>query len=450
VIKKNLFLVALILFLNITSSGQDGTLNVRSITSISPSWPSETDLTFLDTLIKGKRIVLLGEETHFDGSSLMAKQRVINYLYKKGFNYLCIEHNFFEVNKAFRDIQNKKDSAIGALAFLTDVFPDIITLDNIALAKTIDQAHGQFRLAGLDIIPGSVYFNAFYQDFPAYMRRIVKYEQSPIRQHFEILGLKGYHSQAKMNRLISNPDKLNSAIENGQLLIQELGKLLMSLNNDADKQQLSFFIQQIKSLRSYYLYLQAQKSKTRPRENQISLYSLASIRDKQMADNFSWIYEHADTSARFMISLSSFHTGRNFTRMQPIPAEIDSSYKTVGDYLYEKFGSQCYSIAFIAYNGHRGRLMSDMENSYFSKPDNSFEYLLHKSGYPYAFLDMSSGFSWPGKKFLLHPTFEQPYYSSWNEHYDGLFFIDSIEPVKIKMIVNRINKAQPYPMPEGW
>jgi erythromycin esterase len=434
---------------------QDKIFNLKKIVSIEASYPQDADLSFLDSLTKGKRIILLGEETHFDGSSLMARQRVIDYLYHRlGFNNLCLEYNFFEVNKAFLDIVKNKDSAVGVLAYLTDDFPDIISFDNLALAKTVGQAHGNFFLSGLDIIPGSIYFNAFYGDFQNFISQFINYQDSRIRTYFEKFGLKGYHNPRAMEKITSDSKKLETAIKNGEALIAELEILWPSVKKPDDKKSMSFFIQQIKSHLSYYHYLiNIKRYNHESKTSYYNIYKPNEIRDKQMAKNFFWIFENSDTSSKFIISLSSFHIGRNYNNISPAPAEIDSSYNTFGDYLYEKFGNLSYSIAFISYEGHRGHPLSNLQNASFSKPDNSFEYSLHKMGYPYTFLDLSCEWNKSllnKKKFLLQPTFERAYYSKWNESYDGFFFIDKMEPVKVRHMLNRSRKEQPYNLPAGW
>jgi hypothetical protein len=53
--------------------------DVIPIQSISPHDTNYTDLLFLEKILEGKRIVLLGEPTHLDGSVFSAKTRIIFY-----------------------------------------------------------------------------------------------------------------------------------------------------------------------------------------------------------------------------------------------------------------------------------------------------------------------------------------------------------------------------------
>lgn len=64
---------------------------------------SSFDLTFLDTKLSSKRIVLLGEPTHGEGNVLVAKTNLIRHLHKKlGFTVIAFESSFYDMFMARR------------------------------------------------------------------------------------------------------------------------------------------------------------------------------------------------------------------------------------------------------------------------------------------------------------------------------------------------------------
>jgi len=453
VINKVLFIGVLFLAGYYSSGAQERKFIVNNVVTINPGVLQDSDLNFIEKIVKDKRIILLGEETHFDGAALLAKQRLIKYLYHLGFHNLCLEYNFFETEKAFQEIIDKKDSAIGALAYLTDRFPDIVSEEMEALSKTMDQSKGKLKIFGLDVIPGSIYFNAFYSEFEEYVKRFIDYDKSKIKSCFEEFALKGFHSPKKMDKIISDTQKLRNVVTYGEKLVKELELLSKTIEKASDLHQMSFFIQQIRSHISYYEYLIESKKYVDNSDNKFyKIYMPNQIRDKQMAENFFWIFKNADSTAKFIISLSSFHVGRNYKNISPPPAEINDSYKTFGDHVYWNFPKISYSIAFISYGGFRGHPLSDQQSQKFLKPDSSLESKLHRDLYEYAFIDMTNEYNHLAgdQKLLMQPTFEKAYRNKWSDAFDGLFYIDQMKPVKIRYMLDRSRKDQPYKMPKGW
>lgn len=441
-------------FISLKINSQDKLFSVRKIESIDPFLNFDSDLSFLDSVLKGKRIVLLGEETHFDGSSLLARQRLINYLHTKlGFNTLCLELNFFEVDKAYQDILLKRDSVIGVMAYLTEGFPDIITPDNEALAKTIEGSKVDLKLFGLDIIPGSIYYNSFYSEFKKFVNAFTDYETSSLKKYFEAFGLKGYRSSGRISKVLNDSKKVAVAISNGEKLISELENFYPLINKNNLQESCSFFVQVIKCNIMYYKYIMESKKNEGNSKKPYNIYKPNVIRDRQMAENLLWILSKLDSSSKLIVALSSFHIGRNFKMLNPSPIEIDSTYKTFGDLLYERFPGICYSVAFVAFQGYRGHPLSDQQKEWFKKNTGSVEQILHGYDLPYLFVDNTSfenTQAWNKGPLFMQPTFEQSYKNYWNYNYDSFFFIDRMQEVRIRYILNRTKKEQPYNLPEGW
>ncbi len=64
------------------------------------------DLKSLKKAIGSSKVVLLGEQEHGDGSTYLAKFRLVKFLHNEmGFNILAFEADFFGVNKAWQDYQ---------------------------------------------------------------------------------------------------------------------------------------------------------------------------------------------------------------------------------------------------------------------------------------------------------------------------------------------------------
>ena len=104
-------LIQLFLILFLTSCGQykerDWLANdLSEVQSIDPADTNYSDLAPLKKAIGSSKIVLLGEQEHGDGSTYLAKSRLVKFLHNEmGFNILAFESDFFGVNKAWEDYQ---------------------------------------------------------------------------------------------------------------------------------------------------------------------------------------------------------------------------------------------------------------------------------------------------------------------------------------------------------
>ena len=79
------------------------------INTVSPLESDDRDLFFLDSILKNKEIVLLGEQQHGDGSTFEAKSRLIKYLHQKlNYNVLIFEANELDCYILWDSIYNQQ------------------------------------------------------------------------------------------------------------------------------------------------------------------------------------------------------------------------------------------------------------------------------------------------------------------------------------------------------
>ena len=69
-----------------------------SIPSVNPSDEDYDDLEFLKDVLKDKKFVLLGEQIHFDGTTILAKTRLVKYLHDSlDFDVLIFESSLYDL-----------------------------------------------------------------------------------------------------------------------------------------------------------------------------------------------------------------------------------------------------------------------------------------------------------------------------------------------------------------
>ena len=82
--------------------------NVLKINSITDT--DYNDLSFLDNELEGVEILMLGEQSHGDGSTFLAKTRLIKYLHKyKDFNVLVFESGLVDAYRVWKMIMEGKN-----------------------------------------------------------------------------------------------------------------------------------------------------------------------------------------------------------------------------------------------------------------------------------------------------------------------------------------------------
>lgn len=96
------------------------TAEIRSVQLNDTDW---TDLAAFAAAVKDKRVVMLGEQSHGDGTSFALKARLVRFLHEQmGFNVLAFESDFISLS----DYGRVRDSAV-ASRFISDNLMEIWT-----------------------------------------------------------------------------------------------------------------------------------------------------------------------------------------------------------------------------------------------------------------------------------------------------------------------------------
>src|ERR1700731_4104968 len=110
-------LLILIFFLNCLLC-----VKAQQIRSIDPADTNFSDLRGLGAAIGNSRIVLLGEQTHGEGSTFLAKTRIIKYLHEQlGFDVLAFESGFYDCARIWENVQQGgqvSKEVIGSLFYM--------------------------------------------------------------------------------------------------------------------------------------------------------------------------------------------------------------------------------------------------------------------------------------------------------------------------------------------
>lgn len=324
-------LILLITFYNLSLQAQQ--INPKTI-SLSEN-PTNAELQFLKEELEGKQVVLLGENTHFDGNVIEYRNKITNYLFKElGFTTIALESGIYDVYKAQEEIKTGEDvhfsfqnSLMGAWGFskeamgLVELYkkykPQIIGFDN------------QFT--------NNYGFNFFHKDFYVFLD---KYQlEFPFNKNdFELL-LESLNQSGTFDEGDISFVKFENYFK----------RLLFQIKALPKNKENIFWVRIIESflenVRDIY--------KTQNFWTPFSISTKDNIRDKQMAKNLLE-YIKAHPKEKIVCWGANLHF---VSDMNGITHEKLQNVKPMGTYLKSALGDKLYTLASITalknytYNG---------------------------------------------------------------------------------------------------
>jgi erythromycin esterase len=383
--------------------------------SIDPLDTDFADLKPLAERIGNARIVLLGEQTHGDGATFVAKCRLVRFLHEvMGFDVLAWESGFFdcrEMEMALRSAEVSVEEAMslglhgvwGASGHVTPVF---------RYARQTHASPRPLEMAGFDCqFTGStseIYLEklfAYFAKIEADLPDVVRDEISKLVASLEVRDYRPTPEQRKITR---------SAVEAAMARLDRAGA-----KPGAPLLEVPFYRQTLKNL------LVLETMATDP-EKDSQKPSATNTRDAAMADNLLWL-AHADK--KLIVWAASFHGVREPEGIDTNTDDFDyHGTVTMGDAFHAKVGQDLYSIAFTAYEGRAGILFRSFRVPR-SEP-GSLDSLCHDAGHPYLFIDFRS---LPKEHWLRAPvaarTLGYSYMRAiWPRHFDAMIYIERMFP----------------------
>lgn len=275
------------------------------------------DLQGLDKVLAGKRIVALGEATHGTREFFTVKERMIKYLITvHGFKTIVFEADFGGTFVMNDYVLYNKGTAKDGLSkmtlgiYYTKEFLDLVEwVRNYNLSKPIKD---RVRFYGCDM------------QFAFNSGEILKGKLVQLGISLSPQALKGLDFISRWAYTKPNKETL-------PLLESLKTELLTSIAGDTlpkrsvDHQIINAVIQTIDYAKAAPL-----------------LYNLNIVRDKYMADNISWVYEHENEN-KTIVWAHNQHIAKDKTLNNNLP---------MGYYLNEKFGLGYYAMGFGFNSGY--------------------------------------------------------------------------------------------------
>jgi len=393
-----------------------------ALRSIDPGDGDFSDLEPLRSLLANKRVVILGEASHGDGATFLAKSRLIQFLHREmGFDVLAFESGFYDCWKAWQRIEAGDDPAA---AFRQSVFP-IWTRSAqlqplIAYFAAAARSPRPLELSGID------------PQFTGEMSQ--RFLLGELVKVAEDAGLPGDEFAARVTEPLTN--LVEGRYETGDIppaaarteflkAIAGLAERLRKAGGDLPEKEL--WPRFAESLRPFATTSWSTNWK-RPVMEDPENYA---VRDRLMGEQLAWLARHRFAGRKIVVWT---HSGHAFREVDEIEVQSDvhtrlyRTFQPMGAVARRELGDELYSVAILAYQGQyqgRGQPIQLLRPT-----DGSLEDLLHRTGLPYAFLDLSRAGrpAWLRNPMIARPIGYKEMKAPWNVVFDAVLFLDRMAP----------------------
>ncbi len=403
--------------------------------SVSPEDRDYSDLAPLREVLRGVRVVLLGEQSHGDGTTFLAKTRLIQFLHQEmGFDVLAFESGLFDCARAWERL---RAGAAAAVAVPRCVFPIWTRSAQVQplIAYLGEQARSTrpLELAGVDDqFTGSASREELVPELEAFLaRRRAAVLHSPEWHPFTTILQRLSENLYQRGKL---PDP---TIEEQERFLRALDAVAAEVagwrgaEEPAVAREIDFWAQVLESIgpsaRQQWI-LDPASQETPP--------ELLRLRDRQMGRNLVWLANRRYPGRKIVVWAASFHAARGLrtidTESLPKLRELYRDLAVMGEVAGSELGEEMYTLGFTAAEGTMGIPFGEEAPEALAPPGaGSLEDLLHRAGLEQAIVDFRR--PPPGGEWLRQPIASRPLgylelRADWPQVLDGMLYTRTMEP----------------------
>ncbi len=394
--------------------------------------PDDVDFSDLEPLkraIGDARVVLLGEETHGDGTTFSMKARLVKFLHEAlGFDVLALEASLYSC--AGMDAALRGDLPLeGALRV---GIPSSFWIDSRQMRPVFRYVRSTYatgrslEVAGFDSFLPKDESGSFARRLVAFLGSRAVADSTPDlerlletiadrRQYFKL-------SPSERSRVRQLVAQLPILIETNQ----------RDLETRHGARAVAFWMQVTRLLPFQLTRLdeiqEIEAGRKTPPSNDWR-------RDKVMGDTLVWLAKAYYPDRKIVVWAANTHIMRR-------PNEIESGTRfpagvSMGDVLFQTLGEKTYAIGFTAFQGRAGLAMrgAALPHDIGTAPRRSFETYLHRTGHDLLFVDLrgarDASSDWLREPRQARPIAYASLRSNWTRHFDALFFTDTMVPSEL-------------------
>ncbi|WP_392447248.1 erythromycin esterase family protein [Capnocytophaga canis] len=366
--KRILSFITLVFF--VTASAQ-----VQTISKSDYEKADFTNLTTLQNDLKNVRIVGLGESSHYMGETYVSKIKMVKYMHQHcGFDVIAIESPLYDLRKYYNE--TVKTNQVKTPWHFTEISGVWITDDMYELFDYILETQKTDRPLIYTGFDEKLFYKFDYKLNDDYNEFLEKLNADT-------------GSNIKTDSLFKKA--LNFTAEKCYYFAKVPPKDTLVLHNTFNEVKKA--LNKLETKNGYYYFWE------RMTENIKSLYRFnyknLSHRDKQMAENVSYLANYEFPDKKIILWAASIHLMDNITKINQYDEKRFAKDYTMGHFLREKFKDQYYVIGFVpatGVTGFKGYLGLGKFKPKAKK--GSFErYILDKYNPDYAFISLRSTLS---------------------------------------------------------
>ena len=378
--------------------------------------PSDTDLSDLEPLrqaIGSARVVMLGEESHGDGTTFHAKKRLIHFLHQEmGFDVLAFESGLYELRKVWELMEGGEDAATAMSKGVFSIWMGSAEVEPlVTYVEEAARTANPLELAGFDCqFTGSASRDFLVQDLTDFL---ASHGAAAVSDD----GWNGFTTA--LQGLIDGEwwqEKPTEAVKDS--LQDFLGRVRDEVVGLSAGEEEAFWAQLLRSMEEQlefnWLYTVG-----------VWQPGVSSIRDMQMGDNLLWLVNEAFPGGKVIVWAATLHVSRAVEEIEWTASTASyAGYTTMGQVVWEGIGSDAYVVGFTAGLGQVGTWFGEAWT--LQQPEEgSLEDLFMEAGFENAFLDLRSipsGGEWLNGYLLSRPMGYSYMRARWPRHMDAIIF----------------------------
>lgn len=392
--------------------------NAHEVRSISVTDQNFRDLEPLRRAIGDARVVMLGEQSHGDGTTFLAKARLIAFLHREmGFDVLAWESGIYDMDRSWAQTVAGADVHAAGRRGLYGVWGGSEEVrPTLAYAAGTLGTGRPLEIAGFDVpLTGSVARDSLSVHLVQFARGI----GSPVVDDPAWAA-----AMVTLRDVATGRGRLiKPSTQEQETLLRILSTLRTHASAAGDRRSL-WWAQVLENLGAA-----ARMTWAGPEEGGPSL-AVDIIREDQMSRNLVWLANEHYRGRKVIVWAATTHVARNLPALASLDGRVQGSpgLRRMGEQVHAAIGDDMYALGFTAARGSWGH--AALPQPLAAPPPESLEAHLDQLGMDFAFMDFRD--AGPGGEWLRDAVARPFNYTylrgDWPRVLDGMFYTREMTP----------------------